>query len=513
MDNQLLEGFNPVTFDATPELSIKVLAYLLSDDRFVRRHLADLEGDLFSEPNQKFVFSIALKFFKKHGILPGPDSIIDIVRDLAKHKEGSERILGPVAEVLMGVYGSDFTRDAPHIREKVIEYMRLKAARKLMLDMPQHFLAGPDAYGKIRQAMQRAMRVGESRFESTAFAFDTDAVQKWFEWNKASDRHKIPTGLPSVDSLYGGGLSGGQIGIVIAPPARGKTKFLMNVAVNVSFLQRRKVLYLSCEEALEQLQGRAYSLITGVPTKLLAAPAMAPKLNSVIANIQQELRKNLIIAFFPANSIGIADVEDFIQYLGDMYGFFPEMLILDYARNIKDPIPDKKNDEYARLGRVYLELVALLQNLKIPGWTAGHCSRGATDKKTIKIEDIADSFRPAAIADVVLTLCQTIAEYRARILRVFSAKVRMAEQYGIAFLRDQRDIGYLCSVEEAALQQLMSGGMVAPAMAAGFESSVEEQEEALRAVTGAEEEEEEEVPFDSTPEPDPTDGGSYLEIE
>ena len=53
-------------------------------------------------------------------------------------------------------------------------------------------------------------------------------------------------------------------------------------------------------------------------------------------------------------------------------------------------------------------------------------------KKTLYMEDIAESFEKCAIADVIIALCQTKAEKEADIMRLHLIKARDSKSIAIA---------------------------------------------------------------------------------
>ena len=72
---------------------------------------------------------------------------------------------------------------------------------------------------------------------------------------------RIPTGIREFDRLLGGGLVKGQITLLAGAPGIGKSTLMLQVAAALS--KTLKVLYISGEESISQISGRAQRLGVG----------------------------------------------------------------------------------------------------------------------------------------------------------------------------------------------------------------------------------------------------------
>jgi DNA repair protein RadA/Sms len=84
---------------------------------------------------------------------------------------------------------------------------------------------------------------------------------------------RLSTGLPDVDMLLGGGLVPGSVVLLAGQPGMGKSTVLLQLAHAVA--SRQKVLYVSGEESLNQIKGRATRLGTEHEALQLAAATSA----------------------------------------------------------------------------------------------------------------------------------------------------------------------------------------------------------------------------------------------
>ncbi|RKY46053.1 MAG: DNA repair protein RadA [Candidatus Omnitrophota bacterium] len=68
-------------------------------------------------------------------------------------------------------------------------------------------------------------------------------------------RERIPTGIKELDKVLGGGLIRGEVVLVGGPPGVGKSTLLLEVSSHLT--SKGKVLYVSAEESIEQINLRA----------------------------------------------------------------------------------------------------------------------------------------------------------------------------------------------------------------------------------------------------------------
>jgi len=76
--------------------------------------------------------------------------------------------------------------------------------------------------------------------------------------SKAVKEPRIETHIPEFDRLLGGGLVKGQLTLLAGAPGIGKSTLMLQVAAELS--KGRKVLYISGEESIGQISGRAQRL-------------------------------------------------------------------------------------------------------------------------------------------------------------------------------------------------------------------------------------------------------------
>jgi replicative DNA helicase len=228
----------------------------------------------------------------------------------------------------------------------------------------------------------------------------------------------ISSGIPSLDGALGGGFGPGELIVILAPPERGKTLTLINFAA-AALYQGKKVGYLTLEISARKvarrfdlrISGRTFEGLKKEPSRIKTPLAFLRKTGC-----------DLIIKDYSAEDPTIQDLKSFIiNYQNRSKGNF-DILCVDYADLIK-PSKTFKTERFG-IKEVYTNLRRLANEFHLPIVTASQANRKAMDKKILSMEDFAEDFGKAAVADVVISICQSPEELEDELCRLYLAKNR-----------------------------------------------------------------------------------------
>jgi replicative DNA helicase len=195
-----------------------------------------------------------------------------------------------------------------------------------------------------------------------------------------------PLGLtPEIDDFLKGGVVAGELLSFVGTPGAGKTALLINVGAS-AFRAGAKVLHVTTEIAGDRVANR-YDLAMGGTDTLTSSVATA---------LQSGGR--LLIRDVGGADVSPFELESFIRR--DAKGI--DLLVVDYADELKSSrsYQEKRHE----LNRVYKELRQVAKRLVVPVVTATQATRGAMSKRIIGLEDIAESFDIARIADILISI-------------------------------------------------------------------------------------------------------------
>jgi DNA repair protein RadA/Sms len=104
----------------------------------------------------------------------------------------------------------------------------------------------------------------------------------------AADGRPVPTGVPELDRVLGGGLVSGSVTLVGGEPGVGKSTLLLQVAA-AQATAARPVLYVSAEESAQQVRSRAERLGALVPDLWLLSETQIPAIVAAVDHVEPAL--------------------------------------------------------------------------------------------------------------------------------------------------------------------------------------------------------------------------------
>lgn len=233
----------------------------------------------------------------------------------------------------------------------------------------------------------------------------------------------ITTGIAELDRLMvRGGLTPKQLGTCIAPTGRGKTNFLINLAAE-AVLEGVPTLYITLELDEDTILTRMDARFTGVPIRLLRSNV--DEVRRAWKKVKKRVTKNLVVKEMPPGTTTVAHIKQHIRRL-ERRGFYPKLLVIDYADLLKPRI-EFADSSYETQGQVYLDILGLLAELKMIGWTATQGNRKSMDADTdgdVDLSMMADSVKKAFLAYVVVGIAQSEKEKKLKKARLALLKNR-----------------------------------------------------------------------------------------
>lgn len=90
-------------------------------------------------------------------------------------------------------------------------------------------------------------------------------IETWWPEFVEKSSPPVPTGIPGLDEILGGGLERGQISLLCAPPGSGKTSIAVDWGLNYAISGQNPVLFWSLEMGKKEIAARIVSLRATLP--------------------------------------------------------------------------------------------------------------------------------------------------------------------------------------------------------------------------------------------------------
>ena len=189
-----------------------------------------------------------------------------------------------------------------------------------------------------------------------------------------------------------------ELGLVLAPYKRGKSMFLIWLAVAYA-LQKLNVLYFTLEDPLHVVEDRLDAVITRIPIKNLHEfPVHA---GQRFERFRKQLRAQIHVYDGTGEAMTVARMESVVQRERDL-GFIPGAVIADYDEKIS-PSRHYKEKRF-EIDEVYQDYQRSIANHDVVGWLAAQTQRNTRHLKILSGDTAAEDIGKARKAFCALSL-------------------------------------------------------------------------------------------------------------
>ncbi len=407
-------------YDFGAPFSRKVVAMIFQDTNFLHDHFDLIKPEYFPDPAYRDIVKFCQKYYEKYS---GPPSawVLENLISRSKVLTDDEK---RYAHVQLKKVVKTKVKERKYIRSKVAEFARHRAFEQAITDGVQ--LVSSGEYEQIQTLVEQALKVG--RRPELGHDYFNEIRRRAFD-RVAIEYAPVPTLIGSLDTVIGSGLRPKELGIFLAPPGRGKSIALINVAKGGLVVGKNVIIY-TFEMAHQKIGARLDSLLTGIPYKHLWRPTQTKqhfsKVHRKVQRFKRQFGGSVTIVEYPTKSASPTDLRRHID-LVSASGKPPGLIVVDYGDIMRSS--RHYNEKRFEQELIFEELRGLAGEYNVPVWTATQANRGSLAKKTISIDDIAESFAKAMIADVIVALCQTPDEHDRNIMRLHLAKNRDSEAW------------------------------------------------------------------------------------
>lgn len=187
----------------------KLIAALLSDQKFLLKTLDILKVEYFDNQSFKWIYGVIRDYYLKYRT-PVSIDVINLQSKNVQNMTLRQSIIAGIKEVLAELQATDLQ----YIKDTSIKFLKFQTLKSTIIQCVD--ILPSQNYEQIRNKINNAINAGT----------DTDLGKQFFEGFQArytqTNRKIIPTPWPVMNQLMNGGLGRGQLGIVAAPPGAGK---------------------------------------------------------------------------------------------------------------------------------------------------------------------------------------------------------------------------------------------------------------------------------------------------
>lgn len=391
------------------EMEMSTLGSMMLDERAAEEVLSILDTDDFYRPAHRDVFR-AIRQLVNSGKPPNLEFVIQELRDREVLSEiGGEDYLIQIAEYVPSPSSATFY--AREVQNKST-LRRLEQAGRDIVGVVHDADQG-DADDKVDKAEQLVFEVGRRRM-GTYFKHVSSLAKEFF----VDVDHIIETGEPLVGITSGfsdldkmtTGFYGGDMIIVGARPAMGKTSLMLDFALAAAKEDKGAVAIFSLEMSGMQLVRRMVSMVSGVNSHVLKNPNLGMDTYKKLADACDHLY-SLPVHIDDASDITPLEMRGKCRRLKAEAGL--SLVVIDYLQLMRgSKRTENRTQEISDIAR---SIKAMAKELQVPVIALSQLNRGVEgreDKRPV-LSDIRESGSIEAEADIVMLLYRD-AYYKAK---------------------------------------------------------------------------------------------------
>lgn len=196
------------------DFQVRLLLQILTDRKFANNIMDIMDANYFEDEFFRKIAITIKSAYEKHEAVPDMSSLEMRLMDSAKDKIQRDFIL----RQLRHVKEADMN-DTLWIQERALKFCKQQELKKSVREIQQIIDKGDiDDYDKCEEILKKALETGDGKDDGIDVFSDMDSVL-------CDDfRKPIPTGIKGLDECMDGGLSKGELGVILAPFGVGKAQ-------------------------------------------------------------------------------------------------------------------------------------------------------------------------------------------------------------------------------------------------------------------------------------------------
>jgi replicative DNA helicase len=370
---------------------LKLLNQIIVDEKFSTSIIEALDPSYFDNEYLRLISSKIKDYFEKYDTIPEFNTLeqilsIEVKRDVTR--EHTIDVLNEVKEVSQ--------KDSIYIQETGLKFCKQQELKKANKKIQKILDSGDfDRYQECEEILKQALNVGDSKDVGVdVFSAIDDVLADDF-------RNPIPTGITGLDELMNGGLSKGELGVILAAFGVGKTSMITKIA-NSAYNLGHNVVQIFFEDNPKVIQRKHITCWTGIELNRLSEEK-----ETIIKELERikEGKGNLILKKFPSDGTTVPIIKQYLRKLISD-GIKPDIILLDYI----DCVQPSKHVDDANVGEgnVMRQFESMIDELNIAGWTAIQGNRGSIGAQVVEANMIGGSIKKGQIGHFIVSIAKTL---------------------------------------------------------------------------------------------------------
>ncbi len=394
MDEQLMARQMPHDLDAEQS----VLGSILIDSRCITDIIGVVQPEDFYLQQNKEIFEVIYSMFNLAQAID-PVTVLDKMREAGVYHDNSRDYIMQLMEITPTA--ANAVRYANIVREKAM-LRNLSQAGVDITEMVHSQVGTPAEMLESAEKKIFALRKGDRRDSLEHIGTILHKVYDRLNELAQSDS-AIPglsTGLRDLDAKING-LNKGNLLLVAARPAMGKTSFALNMALNVAKKYKKTVAFFSLEMSREELAMRLLSSESFVDSQKMATGKLTEE-EWVKIGMASSALSQTDIRVDDNGGITVAEMNAKLRRLDNL-----GLVVIDYLQLMQGSGYGRSNDNRVQVvSDISRSLKVMAKELNVPVVCLSQLNRaaeGRSDKRPV-LSDLRESGSIEQDADSVMML-------------------------------------------------------------------------------------------------------------
>ena len=375
------------------DFQYRLIQQILVDRKFGESIVDILQPNYFEDSLLRTASLKISENYEEYGVIPDVNNLESMIVSTVSNEIDKEMYIEQFKKIKEAELNNGLS-----IQDTAMKFCKQQELKKSVREIEKIIQNGDlDDYTKCEDILKKALEVGDSKddgidvFEDLESVLDTDF------------RQPIPTGINGLDSYMDGGLSKGELAVILAPFGIGKTTIMTkfaNHAKNVG----KNVLQIFFEDNPKVIQRKH---LTCWMEGQVTLNELNENFDEVlrVAQLKEAQPGKIKLKKFPSDGTTIPHIKQYIKKQISL-GFRPDIILLDYIDCVQ---PTKSfKDEWSGEGNVMRQFETLLSELDIAGWTAVQGNRSSINAETVDSTMIGGSIKKGQIGHFILSIAKSL---------------------------------------------------------------------------------------------------------
>ena len=387
MAKQLREDFSYLGI----EYQYKLILQLLTDRKFANSIIDIIDQNYFQDQSLRIIVSTIKDAKEQYDTLIDKQGLEYRIMEKMPNEYQRRSVISELRKI-----ENASLNDTIYVQQYALKFCKQQELKKSISAITKIIETGEvEQYDECEKILRKALEHGDSRDDVMDVLEDVDNVL-------VDDfRNPIPTGIDGLDEIMDGGLSKGELAVILAPFGVGKTTMITKIA-NTAMNLGKNVLQIFFEDNPKVIQRKHLACWSGIALNDLSIHKEELK-----QLVEQLKKKNgaLKLKKFSSDGTTIPVIRTYIRKL-IAQGFTPDIVLLDYIDCVE---PSKKfTDVNVGEGSVMRQFESLLSEFDIAGWTAVQGNRSSIKADVVEADQIGGSIKKGQIGHFIVSIAKTL---------------------------------------------------------------------------------------------------------